>query len=166
MKHIFQQLRLPHRILLILVLGVLMPMTFVLSLSLSRLENELKEQSFQRLRFETKTISMSIMGRVRQLESEMRYFARINVGTEKNMNRPLSLKDSRYQECHFEALVYVGPNGSVNLFGDSPAYSSIQPSALKRTPSEKPLLIEQYVLGRPLKYSWPSLCPGLHGSLV
>jgi PAS domain S-box-containing protein len=139
MKEAFQNLRLYQRILLIFILCVLVPMTIMLSLSFTHLEKELKEQSFQRLRFQSKTIGMSIIERLMQLENEMNYFINNNLRVLRNKGE---LNDSWFQEGHFDGLTYIGQNGTVRVLRDNHTHSIIQANTLKLWPSKKPLIIQ------------------------
>jgi sensor histidine kinase regulating citrate/malate metabolism len=81
MGQLFQRIRLPQRILIVFLLCVLLPLIIMLSLSLSRLEDELEDQTFQRMRHEAKTAAMAIMERLLSLENEMRFFISNNLNS-------------------------------------------------------------------------------------
>jgi PAS domain S-box-containing protein len=145
MKNLLQKLGISQRILLIFIFCVLIPLTLTLGMSFSRLENELKDQSFQRLRFEAKNISMSIMERLIQLEAEMRFLIDRNLGTLGNEGE---LKSSWFKKTHFENLTYVGPNGPVQLFEDKHTLPIELPTALLPLSPKKPLLIQRNITGK------------------
>ena len=140
---IVQRLRLPHRILIVFLLCVLLPLIIMLSLSFSRLEDEQKDQTFQRLRHESKTTGMSIMERLLNLENEMRFFISNNMISLKDKGNRWDVKDPRYKMSHFEGLVHIGPHGAEKLLGDNLDLFSIQPNELKPSQSGKPILIQR-----------------------
>jgi two-component system, cell cycle sensor histidine kinase and response regulator CckA len=140
---IFERLRLPHRILIVFFLCVLLPLIIMLSLSFSRLEYELKEQTFQRLRYQSKTTALSILGRLHNLENEMRFFISNNLSSLKDSGEHWDVKDPRYQMSHFEGIVHIGPHGAEKLLGNNLDLTSIQPHELKPSQSGKPIIIQR-----------------------
>lgn len=147
MSSFLQRIRLPNRIYLIFICGFLMPMAVVIGLSSLRLENELKEQSLQRLRSETKNTAMSIMERLIQMDGELRYLIDNNPGALETARLSLPLKGWPHLKGHFHGLIYWGSQGPVLLAGDSKTRLHERPAALNRAPSEKPLLILHRVPG-------------------
>jgi PAS domain S-box-containing protein len=148
MRKFLQKMRLPHRINLILILGILIPMTMVISLSSWRLENELKDNSSQRMRFEAKNTAMSIMERLKQLESEMFSFVHNNASAVKNMHSSLHVNNSHHRESHFSHLIYWGSRGYEQRLGDDLTSMIGQLNALTLMPSKKTQLIEYNVTGK------------------
>jgi sensor histidine kinase regulating citrate/malate metabolism len=70
----FQSLTLSRRIFLIFVGCVLLPLTLFLSLFSFSLADELKDQAFQRMRFQAKTLSVAVIDKLQQLQDELRFF--------------------------------------------------------------------------------------------
>jgi PAS domain S-box-containing protein len=115
----------------------------MLSLSLSRLEGELEDQTFQRMRHEAKTAAMAIMERLLSLENEMRFFISNNLNSLKDRGKQWDVKGLRYQMSHFQGLVHMGPQGAEKLLGDNSDLFSIQPNELKPSQSGKPVLLQR-----------------------
>ena len=143
MGQLFQRIRLPQRILIVFLLCVLVPLIIMLSLSLSRLEDELEDQTFQRMRHEAKTAAMAIMERLLSLENEMRFFISNNLNSLKDRGKQWDVKGLRYQMSHFQGLVHMGPQGAEKLLGDNSDLFSIQPNELKPSQSGKPVLLQR-----------------------
>jgi PAS domain S-box-containing protein len=148
LEKILPGLNLSQRLFLILCVCVLIPLTFLLTVSFSRLEAELKNQAFQRLRFQAKAIAMSVMDRLLQLEGEMRFITSNYQNAAGGVGNVFSYERSLHALNHVEELIYQGPNGIVKLFGDSTDAAAIQPRDVGPARSEKAIIIPKKGGGR------------------
>ncbi|HEX7540007.1 MAG TPA: ATP-binding protein [Syntrophales bacterium] len=150
LKQYFRLTPLAHRISWVFILCIILPLAIVLFWSFSRLENELKEQSFQRLRFETKTISMSIMEKLIGMESELRFLGNNHSGLPKTglYGDPKTLL---HGDAHFESLSYQGPRAYSPLQGTN--RPGIRSGAIPRPHTGKSFLMEHPEAGNPADIS-------------
>jgi signal transduction histidine kinase/CheY-like chemotaxis protein/HPt (histidine-containing phosphotransfer) domain-containing protein len=108
------------------------------------LENELKNQSIQRLRHQTKNISMSIYERLLLVEDEMRIFLSRASKPLQGETKPFRSEDTQFHPKPLESLFRLGPQAAVPLFVSKPHYyCGIQFSELSSLESEKPLIIKR-----------------------
>lgn len=144
-----QRVSLTWRFLLIFCFCVLIPLSVVLSLSLSRLETELKQQTIQRLRFQNKTIARAMVDRLLHLEATLQLFASAwmsaphQIGGSSLHNEPLALK-------LFETLIWKSPQGIMTLHGDVPDDFPFPPAEPDSESFQKPFLFHNKCAnGRP-----------------
>ena len=137
-----QRVSLIWRFLLIFSFCVLIPFAIVLTLSLTHLEAELKQQAFQRLRFQTKTTALSILDRLHHLAAEMRFLATHWEDAREKRSASL-LQHESDRLSHFETLIIKGPQGMVALHGDAPGDLSIPPEVHGFDRSRKPIIFQE-----------------------
>jgi PAS domain S-box-containing protein len=125
------------------------PLATALSLLSIRLESELQDQAFQRLRFQTKTIARSIMDRLLQLEGELRFLASGPWKTIQEQNGPFTPHPLAEAPNHFEALVHHGPQGTLALSGEDTDIAPVAAIARESVPARKPRIIQKNVTGGP-----------------
>lgn len=138
---ILPRVRLTWRFLLTFSFCVLIPLTIVFSLSIWRLETELTQQVFQRLRFQAKTIARAAVERLLHLEAEMQMFATPWSGARAEIHAS-ALQHEPGAAKHFETLIIKGPEGTVTLHGEPPGDFSIPELAPGFDPSPKPIIIQ------------------------
>jgi signal transduction histidine kinase len=115
----------------------------MLGLLFYQLENDLKNQSVQRLRHQAKNISMSIYERLLLVENEMRMFLFLASRPWQHEAKPFRLENSQFQPKFLKNLFRVGPQAAVPLFVRGPHYCGIPFSELSVIESEKPLIISR-----------------------
>ena len=143
LQKIIERFSLSRRLFLIFLFCVLIPLILFLSLYSLRLEDKLKEQAFQRMRFQTKTLAISIMDRLLQLEGEMRFFISTSGDASREKSNPFVVKQASKAPGHFEELIYVGPNGAMRLLGVPADAAAFSPADLGPISSKKPTLIHR-----------------------
>jgi PAS domain S-box-containing protein len=143
LEKILQRLSLSRRFFLLFFLCVLLPLAIVLSLLSSRLEAELKDQAFQRLRFQTKTIARSIMDRLLHLEGEMQFFISGPWEAAREKSGLFAPQQAPEAPGHFEALIHQGPHGTVTLFGDGTDAAPFALPAGGSAAAQKPVIIQR-----------------------
>jgi PAS domain S-box-containing protein len=148
LKNILQRTTLSRRFFLVLFACVLVPLTFVLSLLLLRLEIEVKHQAFQRMRFQAKTMARTFMERLLLLESEARFIVSGSWDGVPEKSRRFPLHMAPDAVSHFETLIHRGPQGAVRLFGDPKDIPPFPPdNVLEPNPSQKPAIIRKDAMG-------------------
>jgi signal transduction histidine kinase len=115
----------------------------MLGLLFYQLENELKNQSIQRLRYQAKNISMAIYERLLLVEDEMRMFLSLASSPLQYEAKPSRLGNSRFQPKYLKNLFRLGPQAAVPLFVRGPHYCGIRFSELSALESDKPLIINR-----------------------
>ena len=145
---ILQGLTLSRRIFLIFAFCVMLPLTLFLGLFSFTLEDELKEQAFQRMRFQAKTLSVAITDRLLQLEGELRFFISGAWDPSRNTFSSFPTLPASNAVGRFEELIHQGPHGAVSLLGADAAVQPFSPAELGPISSEKPTLIQRQGSGR------------------
>jgi PAS domain S-box-containing protein len=150
LKNILQRTTLSRRFFLVLFACVLVPLTIVLSLLLLRLEVEVKRQTFQRMRFQAKTMARTFMERLHLLENAARFLVSGSRDAVPEKTRRLPLRLAPDAVSHFETLIHQGPHGVLTLFGDPKDIPPFPPDSLL-DPTKKPVIIRKDALGAPVQ---------------
>jgi PAS domain S-box-containing protein len=143
LNDIIQGFSLSRRLFLIFLFCVLIPQVLILGLFSLRLEDQLKEQTFQRMRFQTKALALSIMDRLLHLESEMRFFISSSWDGSHEKGNPFNAKLASASIGHFEELIYFGPGGATNLLGVPADAAAILAADFKPVSLKKAALIQR-----------------------
>jgi signal transduction histidine kinase len=142
-RHTLRKIRLSHRISLLFFCCVILPLTIMLALLFYQLENELKNQSTQRLRHQAKNISLSIYERLLLVENEIRTSLPRDSRPLQAEGKPLGPKDIPFQPKRLESLFRLGPQGAVPLLEGRPHFCGFQFSDLRSIESEKSLILKR-----------------------
>jgi signal transduction histidine kinase len=119
----------------------------MLGLLFYHLENELKNQSIQRLRHQAKNVSLSIYERLLLVEDEMRTFLSRDSRPLLDEGRLLGSKDISSQPKRLENLFRLGPQGAVPLLEGRPHFCGFQFSDLSSIETEKSLILKRRCSG-------------------
>jgi PAS domain S-box-containing protein len=143
LKEILQGFSLSRRLFLIFLFCGLIPLILFFGLFSVRLEEQVKEQTFQRIRFQTKALSLSIMDRLLQLESEMRFFISSSWDASCEKSSPFIAIHASTSIGHFEELIHLGPGGATSLLGVPADTAAILPADFKPASLKKAALIQR-----------------------
>jgi PAS domain S-box-containing protein len=144
LRNIIQRATLSRRFFGVLFACVLLPLTIVLSLLLLRLEDEVKNQTFQQMRFQAKTMARSYMERLLLLESEARFLVSGSWDAAREKSSSFSPRQDPYVESHFDTLIHRSPHGAVTLFGNPGDRPPLPPDGiLKPNPTLKTAIIQK-----------------------
>ncbi|MBP1718607.1 MAG: Sensory box histidine kinase/response regulator [Deltaproteobacteria bacterium] len=139
-----REIKLSHRISLLFFGCAILPLTVMLGLLLYHLENELKNQSVQRLSHQAKNISMAIYERLLLVENEMRFYLSRDPSSLQDETKHVLSKNSQFhQSKRLENLFKSGPQGAVPLLGSRSHYCGIQFTELTSRESDKPVIIKR-----------------------
>ena len=140
-RHRLRKISLSHRISLLFFCCVILPLAVMLGLLFYYLENELKNQSIQRLSHQAKNISMAIYERLLLAENEMRIFLSHDSSPLQDKGKPFRSKASQFQPKCLENLFRLDPQGAVPLLGSRASFL--------RDPIQR---IELYRIGKTLDH--------------
>jgi len=138
-----RKIKLSHRISLLFFCCVIAPLTIMLTLLFYHLENELKNQSIQRLRHQAKNISLSIYEKLLLVENEMRTYLPHDSKPLQGTSRPFGGKDIQVQPKAVENLFRLGPKGTLPLLKGRPDSCEVHVSELRPMKSGKPLILKR-----------------------
>jgi PAS domain S-box-containing protein len=142
MKKIFHHLDLSERFLLSFVLCALIPMTIVFLLWFSELRKELRNQAFQVLRHETKTISVSVMEKLRHVEAEMRFWVSSDLDL---LQKSGTFDDSSYSRGRFVNVIHAKPDSLTNLLENKKEGPGIQSTVQTAASLKRPSLLQKKI---------------------
>ena len=138
-----RKITLSHRISLLFFSCVLLPLAVMLALLFYYLENELENQSIQRLSHQAKNISMAIYERLQMVENEMRMFPAIDSRPLQDESKPFGVKEGPFLPKSLENLFRLSPRGAVPVLESTGHFCGIQFSELSSVESKKPLIIKR-----------------------
>jgi signal transduction histidine kinase len=142
-RNTLRKIRLSHRISILFFCCVILPLAVMLGLLFYHLENELKNQSIQRLRHQAKNISLSIYERLLLVENEMRTFLPRDSRPLQDASRLFGSEDIQFQPKRLENLFRLGPQGAVPFLEGRPHFCGVPFSELSSIESEKSLIIKR-----------------------
>lgn len=148
LKTVLQRLSLSRRLFLIFFFGALVPLGVFFSMFSLSLEDELKEQAFQRMRLQTKTLAVAILDRLLQLESQMRFVISSSWDDSRKAWRALPAFQAPNAQSYFEELIHQGPHGAVDLLKGHAGAASVPFSDFGSISAGKPTLIRTKGSGR------------------
>lgn len=138
-----RKIKLSHRISLLFLCCVIVPLTIMIALLFYHLENELKNQSIQRLRHQAKNISFSIYERLQLVESELRTFLPQDSRPLQGASKPFGGKDIQVKPKGLEDLFWLGPQGSLSLLKGRADSCEVHISELRPMEAGKPLVLKR-----------------------
>ncbi len=143
MRNPLRKIKLSHRISLLFLCCVIVPLTFMIALLFYHLENELKNQTIQRLRHQAKNISLSIYERLMLVEKVMQTYLPHDSSPLQGTSKPFGGKDIQVQPIALENLFWLGPQGTLPLLKGGPDFCEVHISELSSMESGKPLILKR-----------------------
>jgi signal transduction histidine kinase len=142
--HRLRKISLSHRISLLFFFCIILPLAVMLGLFFYYFENELKNQSIQRLEHQAKNIRAAIYERLQTAENDMRVFLSHNSSPAQGKGMPFRSQAGPVQPKSLENLFSLDRQGAVLLLGGRAHSCDIQFSELSPIESEKPSIIKRH----------------------